>query len=142
MPFGNINKAGSNAGSVVQVSVIAAFGPIPTNQEGEITDWTGSCAGVAVDSTLILQMSNDNFVGNVVEKARMEFPSANTYTLTYGGETGKSRLVVPEGYKIRVVGVQGTADVMASSICGQTRRMDPTHGGRDSDGPGDSFMDL
>lgn len=136
---GNVNKAGSHSGSVPQIVLVAAFGPVPAGQQMEITDWNVESEDPAADTRFVLQMSNDNFVANIVEKCRISMPSSDSWTRTFGAHSGNGRLIIPANYRGRVIALQGTAGPMSSSVIGQTRRLSPD---RATDAPGDDFLDL
>lgn len=136
---GNVNKAGSHAGSLVQIVLIAPFGPVPDGQQMEITDWNMESEDPSADTRFVLQMSNDNFSANVVEKSRIAMPASDSWTRSFAAHTGNGRLIIPAGYRVRVVALQGTSGQMSSSIIGQTRRLNPD---RATDAPGDDFLDL
>jgi len=143
---GNVNQAGSNAGSAVQVTLIAAF-QAPANQQIEINDWKCSsedpAAGVDVGSSVfIIQQADDSaFSVNVVEKDRTVVPVSDTYMTTYGAESGNGRLIIPPGKYCRVIGYQiGTTGRFTTGLVGQTRWLDSSHGGRQVDALGDDIL--
>lgn len=136
---GNINKAGSNPGSAVPVVIVGPVGPILNAQQGEITDWNMESEASSLDTVFILQMSNDGFAANIVEKCRVSMPEADSWTRTFGAKTGNGRLIIPQGYEFRVIAAQGTPGPMSSSIIGQTRKLIPD---RSDDAPGEDILDT
>lgn len=142
---GNVNQAGSDAGSAVQVTIVAGF-QAPVNQQIEISDWKCSSenpgGGTVGASVFVLQQADDAaFSQNLIEKDRTVVPVSDTYMTTYGAESGNGRIIIPPGKWCRVVGYQvGTTGRFSSSLIGQTRRLDSTHGGRTADAYGDDIL--
>lgn len=141
---GNVNQAGSNAGSVVQVTLIPAF-QAPADQQIEINDWKCSSEdpGVAVGtSVFIIQQADDAaFTLGVKEKDRTVVPVSDTYLTSYGAESGNGRLIIPPLKFCRVVGAQvGVTGRFSTTLVGQTRRLDSAHGGRQVDALGDDIL--
>jgi len=141
---GNLNQAGSNAGSNPQVTLVAPF-QAPADQQIELSDWKCSSEdpGVAVGSSVfIIQQADDAaFTVNVVEKDRTVVPVSDTYVTSYGAESGNGKLVIPALKFGRVVGYQiGVTGRFSTTLIGQTRRLDNAHGGRQVDALGDDIL--
>lgn len=130
MGQGVINKAATHPGAVVPTVLIGTFA-VPAGQRGFITEFTAEMRTGGTDGAFILQMSNDGFFIDIVEKDRIEMPVAGDFLKTYD-----SGLLIPEGYAMRVVFSQGVAGVVGAMISGATERLD------DTSLPGSDILDL
>ncbi|MFO0701765.1 MAG: hypothetical protein U0236_21300 [Nitrospira sp.] len=130
MPAGVLNKVGSSAGSVVPVTLITT--PVlPTAQRAYVTEFAVSMGPGSTNGLFILQMSNDGFALNIVEKYRIAMPSPGSFVVTFD-----SGLLIPSGYAARVIFSQGVAGVAGGTISGSTERTD------DTSLPGTDIIDM
>lgn len=122
--MGEISKHGTNPGSLVAVTVVGPVS-VPLGQSHSLTDFQGTVADPGANTALILQKSNDNFVGNVVEIGRLEMPVAGTFEDSPVGDWK-----VPGGAAVqwRVRAVQSVAGALGATIHGQTLKSDGTPG--------------
>jgi hypothetical protein len=130
MAGGVLNKAASHPGAVVPTVIIGTFA-LPVNQQAFVSEFAAEMGPGGTNGLFILQMSNDAFVGNIVEKDRIEMPSPGSFLKTYD-----SGLLIPTGYAMRVLFSQSVAGPVGSVISGSVERKD------DSSLPGNNIIDL
>ncbi|MGH7260553.1 MAG: hypothetical protein ACREI9_07700 [Nitrospiraceae bacterium] len=115
---GDLQKFGSNAGSLVPVNIIAAT-PVPAGDKAVIGDFGATAGPGSANSVFELQKSNDGFVLNIVPMGRIELPTPGTVLKTWD-----SPVKVPGGSQFRVVASQGVAGPMSAECMGQTDNAD------------------
>jgi len=113
--MGLYQRFGSNPGSVVPATVIPIDTiPVAAGQV-RITDF-GVCSSLSsFDSVCFIELSNDGFVGSIVEVSRIEIPSSGTVFKTFG----RPIRVVP-GQSVRARFSQGVAGTIAAELFGET----------------------
>src|SRR3990172_4746088 len=113
--MGLYQRFGSSAGSVVPAVVIPADTIPPEAVLVRITDF-GCCSALAsASSVVMIELSNDNFVGSIVEVSRIEIPSSGAVFKTFG----RPILLMP-GQSVRGRFSEGTAGTIAAELFGET----------------------
>lgn len=119
---GILDLFGSNGGSAVPVVVIAPV-LVPPDQVHEITEFDSTMDMTGTGMVVSIQTSNDGFVLNIVERARVEMPTGGSFLKTYD-----SAVVIAEGLSWRVIMVQAIPGLMSVRCAGQTHFPDGTPG--------------
>lgn len=113
--MGIVNKFASSAGTAGPTVVI---GPVSaTNDTGQIqiTDFGATARGSAANTTLVLQGSNDSFVGNIVGLDQIEIPTVGTLIKTFEGP-----ILIQPDRQFRVIASQGTLGAFSVTVLGET----------------------
>lgn len=116
--MGVVNKFTSSAGGAGPTVVVGPVAATIDTGTILITDFGGTARGVAVDTTLVLQGSNDSFVGNIVNLDQIEIPTVGTLIKTFEGP-----LIIQPGREFRVIATQGTPGPFSVTVLGETNTL-------------------
>lgn len=111
---GILDKLGSSLGAVIQTVVIAPI-TVPTDESHLIREIETTMEQAGANMILSVQSSNDNFVGNIVERSRTEMPSGGTFVKSL-----TKPIKIPGGLKWRVVYSQSIAGTLSVRVSGDT----------------------
>ena len=120
---GILDKFGASAGGAGPIVIIAPVA-VPQGEFHRVTEFGATLRTGGADMVVAIQMSNDGFVGNIVEKDRIEMPSEGTFLKTYGPSSSPSvlgGLVIPGGFSWRAVFSQGTPAAVGVKVSGNTQ---------------------
>jgi len=114
--MGLYQRFGSSAGSLVPVTIIPIdTAPIATNTAIKISDFGAASSNASTGSVIMLELSNDGFVGSVVEVSRIEIPTNGTVYKTFGRP-----VLVQPGQSVRARFSQAVAGTISVELMGET----------------------
>lgn len=113
--MGVVNKFASSAGGAGPTVILGPVAATADTGTILITDFGGTARGVAVTTTLVLQGSNDGFVGSIVDLDRIEIPTVGTIIKTLEGP-----FIIQPGREFRVIATQATPGPFSTTVLGET----------------------
>ena len=116
--MGALNLLGSDTGSLTEKVLIPAR-EIRGFNSVKISDFSANTEGSSRQTRFTLQASNDNFISNIVDLARLFYPDLADGLMEY-----RNPIFVRGNFKIRVVYIQGVVGVVSASIHGETANED------------------
>jgi hypothetical protein len=110
---GTLNKFGSNAGSLVDVAVIAAT-PV-VNNRALIYEFGSTMEDVGADGRFQIQVSRDGFALDIRTRSRIVMPVGGTFLKVL-----TKPVIVQPGESFRVVAKEGVIAEVSAEVHGET----------------------
>ena len=111
--MGILNKFTSSPGGAGPTVVIGPVSATPDTNDIHITDFGGTARGTAIDTTLVLQGSTNNFT-TAIGLDQIEIPSSGTLIKTF-----ERPILIRPGQQFRVVATQGTPGPFSTTVLGE-----------------------